>query len=434
MTPEPIDTVVVGGGQAGLATSYHLSRIGLPHVVLEAGQVGQTWRTERWDSFTLVTQSSLTRLPGRTPPAGEPEFLPRAGIVTMLEGYADTIGAPVRSGVAVLSLGQGLRGDGFRLETSAHPIAARRVVVASGWYRRPRVPELAARLPDRVVQLTTTSYRRPAALPDGGVLVVGSGQAGTQIAEDLQLAGRQVWLSVGSAGRVPRRYRGRDGLDWWEALGRWAVTESDAPDPRGRHGPNPHLSGARGGHTINLHRFARDGIQLVGRVLEVDGERLHLAPDLHDQLASVDRFAATYRAKVDEFIERLRLDAPAADSVNTDEHDGTEGFGVPLLTELDLAREGITAVVWTPGFRPDFGWIRLPVLDGRGDPIHDRGITAVPGLAFVGLRFQSVAGSDLLYGVGAEAASVADRLAAASIPANRSDSGITVTTRDSRRT
>ena len=411
------ETLVIGAGQAGLAASHELTRLGREHLVVDSGSVGESWRSRRWDSFTLVTPNWSLRLPGLPPFADPDGFLPRADIVSMLQDYAAAFHAPVRSGITVESLERSPTGDDLVGRTTDGEIRATNVIVATGFYRVPRLPGFAARLSPRVHQLGTIEYRSPDALPPGGVLVVGSAQSGCQIVEDLRLAGRDVWLSVGSAPRVPRRYRGRDGMAWWNDLGRFDITEDQAPDPRGRFAPNPHMTGARGGHTINLHRFARDGVRLIGRIANGGDDRLEIAPDLHERLAGVDRVAAGICRQIDEFIATRDLDAPAADETNTDEHDGREGFETPLTESLDLAAEGISTIVWATGFVPDFSWIRLPVLDAKGQPIHEAGATREPGLAFVGLRYQRFAKSDLFLGVGDDARLVVERLCAR--PADR---------------
>jgi putative flavoprotein involved in K+ transport len=413
------ETLVIGAGQAGLSASHYLSELGREHLVVDSGSVGEAWRSRRWDSFTLVTPNWSIRLPGLVRPSDDPDgFLPRPGIVSMLEGYASN--APVRGGVTVEALERSPTGDGLVARTTDGEITATNVIVATGFYHQQRRPSFADRLDSRIYQLNTTEYRNPDTLPPGGVLVVGSAQSGCQIVEDLRLAGRDVWLSVGSAIRIPRRYRGRDGMAWWHDLGRFDITEAQAPDPRGRFAPNPHMTGARGGYTINLHRFARDGVRLVGRIVDGEENSLQIAPDLHERLAAVDRAAAAIRGQIDEFVTVRGLDAPPADPSNTDEHDGLEGFDVPLVEALDLAAAGIATIVWATGFRPDYSWIRLGIFDAKGQPIHDAGVTQEPGVAFVGLRYQRWAKSDLLMGVGDDARLVVGRLSgepAARMPA-----------------
>ncbi len=407
-----IDTLVVGGGQAGLASSHSLARRGVDHVVLEAGRVGESWRSRRWDSFTLVTPNWMTALPDLPAGVGGTDhpngFLPRAEIIEMLSSWATALAAPVREGVAVASVTRDSAGSGFTVETTEGPWRARRVIAATGTNCTPRRPPFATDLPTPIAQLDVIAYRSPELLPPGAVLVVGSGQSGCQITEELRLAGRDVYLSVGSAGRLIRRYRGRDAFRWNVAGGLFDLTEAQWADPRGRRSPNPHLTGARGGHTINLHRLARDGVHLVGRIEGVAGDRLRIADDLHARLAGADAFAARFRQGIDEQIERAGLVAPDPD--DSDDYPGDDGFRVPLVAELDLGAAGIASVIWACGFAPDFLYLRLPVLADDGWPIHDGGITSVPGLAFVGLRFQTSAKSDLLFGVAADAARVVDRL------------------------
>jgi putative flavoprotein involved in K+ transport len=407
-----IDTLVVGGGQAGLASSFHLRRRGVDHVVLEAGRIGESWRSRRWDSFTLVTPNWMTALPDL--PAGvggtgDPDgFLPRAEVVEMLTSWATAIAAPVHEGLAVTSVTRDPQGTGYVVETTDGSWRARRVIAASGTNRTPRRPSFAVDLPASITQLDVAAYRNPEALPPGAVLVVGSGQSGCQVVEDLRLAGRDAYLSVGSAGRFIRRYRGRDAFRWAVAGGLFDLTEAQWADPRGRRAPNPHITGARGGHTINLHRFARDGVHLVGRIDGGTGGRLRVAEDLHARLAGADAIAAKFRQGIDEQITRTGLAVPGPE--DSDDYPGDDGFRVPQLAELDLGAAGITSVVWACGFAPDFSYLRLPVLAEDGWPIHDGGITSESGLGFVGLRFQTTAKSDLLFGVAADAGRVVGRL------------------------
>jgi putative flavoprotein involved in K+ transport len=412
---ERVETLVIGAGQAGLATSYHLTRLGREHLVLDAGQVGDTWRRRRWDSFTLVTPNWTIRLPGLEPPSDRDGFMPRDEVVSMLSGYAAAFGAPIRPNVAATSLDRAPEGspERYHVSTANGPIAATNVVIATGWFRVPKVPAWAADVDPAVHQLNAIEYRNPESLPPGGVLVIGSAQTGCQIAEDLSLAGRDVWLATGKVGRIPRRYRGRDGFEWWDALGGYTLTEDQLPDPRGRFGPNPHISGARGGHTINLHRFARDGIRLLGHVTGIDGTRLQVAPDLHENLGRSDFVATEFKKEVDKLISEHGIDAPAADTsdpVNSDDHDGSEGFELPLTPSLDLAAEGIGTIIWATGYLPDHRWIHLPIFDDAGHPRHDAGVSDEPGVGFVGLRFQRFMQSDLFYGVGEDARLVVERL------------------------
>ena len=407
-----VDAVVVGAGHAGLSTSFYLKQQGREHVVLERGRVGETWRSRRWDSFTLVTPNWTLRLPGFPYRGADPDgFLKRDDVVAYLGAYAASFGAPVRRGVRVRSVEQDPDGAGYRVETDQGTYETPVVVVATGFYEQPRIPRMAADLPRDVLQIHSSQYGGPAKLPPGAVLVVGSGQSGCQIAEELHASGRRVYLCVGKAGRLPRRYRGKDGLFWADKTGFFETTAEQLADPGAKFAAQPHLSGKDGGHTINLHRFARDGITLLGRLQRVEGGTVRLAPDLHASLAQADQVAAKFKRDVDQYIRGAGIDAPAPDSGNSDDYDGEDGFRQEPVAELDLRAASVGTVVWACGYAPDYAWVRLPVFDADGYPRHTRGATAYPGLYFMGLRFQSQRKSDLFFGVGDDAAYVAGEIA-----------------------
>jgi putative flavoprotein involved in K+ transport len=409
MTPASptLPILIVGGGQAGLALSYCLAQRGLEHQVLEqAERLGHAWRTQRWDSFTLVTPNWTWRLPGDEYAGPDPDgFLPRDEIVARLEQYAARHTLPVQLGLSVTAV-RPLAEGGFTVETSAGPRAARAVVIATGLFQRPRLPA-AAGLSPAVTQLPATAYRQPGALPPGAVLVVGSAQSGCQITEDLLLAGREVYLSTGSAGRIPRRFRGRDTFAWAAEVGIFDKSRDKLEDPRERFEANPHVSGARGGRSLNLHQFARDGVHLLGRFAGAEGARLHFAPDLHTNLAAADKFEAELIKGLNGYIAEAGLDAPP----NT-LPDLRDGYAVEPTLELALDARGITTVIWAAGFTWDFSLVHAPVFDDFGYPIQTDGATAVPGLYFLGLPWLRTQSSGLLYGVGQDAALVAERLAA----------------------
>lgn len=408
LSVESVGTVVIGAGQAGLAVSHALRRLGSEHVILEQGQVAQAWRG-RWDSFTLVTPNWTIRLPAGAYNGPDPDgFLPRDEIVAMLERYA--AGAPVRSGVQVTAVDPEPAG-GFTVSTGSGPIRAANVIVATGTFQSERPSPFGSHLPARVLQLHTSGYRNPGTLPPGAVLVVGSGQSGCQIAEELLEAGRTVHLSVGTAGRVPRRYRGRDIFHWLAGSGFLDRTVDKLPSPKAKFAGNPHATGRGGGHTINLHRFARNGMRLHGHVQGVRGERVRFAADLHANLAAADTFAADLTGGIDEYIRNAGVDAPPPDAANTDEYDGHDGFAIPEQAELDLAAEGISTVIWAGGYRFDYSLVHAPVLDPDGFPITRRGVTRVPGLYFLGMHFLYDGKSSILYGVGGDAEHVARHLA-----------------------
>ena len=406
---EAIETVIVGGGQAGLATSYYLGQQGREHVVLEkTTHVGNAWRSDRWDSFTLVTPNWTMQLPGAAYEGIDPHgFMAAAEVVAALEGYAQRYQMPMRYGVQVLAVEPKSRGGGYHVRTDGPAFEARNVVMATGLFQQPRIPPAGADLPAGIVQMTSGQYRRPEALPPGAVLVVGSAQSGSQIAEELHQAGRKVYLCVGSAGRAPRRYRGRDVFEWLHLAGFFDRTPDKLPSPRARFGGNPHVSGKDGGHTLNLHQFARDGVVLLGRLEGVQDGKIWLAPDLATNLARADEFEAELLELIDTYVAQRGLDAPREPVPQL-----RDRYAAPAIRELDLRAVGIGSVIWATGYRFDFSLVRLPVVDDFGFPVQDRGVTAYPGLFFVGLPWLPVAKTGLFIGVGENAAHVAAKVVA----------------------
>lgn len=414
MTPsrEEVDTLVIGGGQAGLATSYWLKQKGIEHLVLEGRQeLGGSW-PYRWDSFHLVAPNFTLLLPGMPYTGPDPDaFMPRDQVIEYVRSYAPHIGAPVRLGQKVERLR--VRDGRFEAQTPTTTFVARQVVLATGPYQRPKVPAAASRLAGHIRQWHTHDYRRPAQLPAGGVLVVGTGQSGTQIAEELMHAGRDVHLAVSMCPGVPRRYRGRD-IIWWllqsylhgDEVGVHFPTVDDLPSPAERFACNPHLSGAGGGHDIQLRQFARRGMHLYGRVEGIDGTRVRFSADLPERLEFADHeFDRTFRQLFDAYIAAAHIDAPPDDRPPPDD------FTPPVVEELDLDRAGITSVIWATGYRLDFGWVDLPILDEWGYPRHERGVTRYPGLYAVGLPWLYSEPSSVFAGIGADTAYVVDRLA-----------------------
>lgn len=399
-----IETVIIGGGQAGLAVSYYLSQKNRPHIVLEqAEKAGNTWRKHRWDSFTLNTPNWQSILPGAEIPGSNPDdFLSRDGIVACFENYVRRFQLPVRYRVQVQSVLPKSPGRGYVVEASAGRFEASNVVVATGLYQKPKKPAFSADLPGEIKQIHSDEYRNPQSLPDGTVLVVGSGQSGAQIAEELYQSGRRVYLSVSRAGRVPRRYRGKDSNWWHELMGDYERTVDQLPSPQARFASKPMISGKDGGHTLNLHQFARDGVTLLGRIQGVHDHSILLAQDLKANLARADQFEADLAKKIDEFIAKNRIDAPEeALPVLTD------GYRVQQIPELNLADANITTVIWATGYSFDFSLVQLPVFDSDGYPIQKRGVTDRPGLYFVGLPWLHNARSGLLSGLAQDASHIA---------------------------
>ena len=409
--PESIHTVVVGAGQAGLTMSWHLRDAGREHIVLDRRPtLGGGW-LDRWDDFQLVTPNFVTDLPDFPYDRGDPDgFMTRKEVAGRIAAYADVIKAPVLLGTIVRRLTAESSPHGrFRVETDRGSILAQDVVVATGAFHTPRIPADAG-FGSHIHQLHAHTYRNAASLPPGGVLVVGSGQTGVQLAEELHAAGRRVTLSVGHCGRFPRRYRGRDSFSWLRQIGLHGAevgvllpTVESLPDPGARFACNPHVSGHGGGHDTNLRRFAADGMQLVGRFEGADGNRVRFATDLAANLTFADEFFdERFRSLFDTFIERGGTDAPPDDRVPFE-------LGVPEASDIDLAAEGISTVLWTTGYAPDYRWLDLPVVDERGVPRQVRGVSEVPGLSFIGLLWQHTQLSANFMGVGADAAYLASR-------------------------
>ena len=402
---EYIDTIVVGGGQAGLSVSWHLKRLGREHLVLDRGTIGDTWR-RRWDSFCLVTPNWCCRLPGFPYDGDEPEgFMLRDQIVDYVERFAKSFEPPYRGSVEVRRVGASSHGGRFSLDTSEGVLGADNVIIAVGTHQHPNIPAWGSKLADGIVRLHTRDYRNPAQIPDGAVLVVGSGQSGCQVAEDLFGAGREVHLCVGRAGREPRRYRGRDSMEWAVVTGYLELPVDEHPKGRAiRFKPHPHLSGRDGGRTIDLRQLALDGVKLHGRLVDAQGTQVRLADGLAETLDAIDEACWEELAELDAYIAENGIDAPESDLEPVDWQP------TPDPATLDLRQAGINSVIYATGFHFDFGWIDLPLFDERGYPRYERGVTEVPGLYFVGLHWLHTLGSGLFYGVGHDAEYVADHL------------------------
>ncbi|UQS24726.1 NAD(P)/FAD-dependent oxidoreductase [Amycolatopsis thermalba] len=404
MSSREVEVLVVGGGQAGLAMSEHLSDCGVPHLVLERHRIAERWRTQRWDSLVANGPAWHDRFPGLEFGDLAPDaFASKDQIVGYFEAYAEKIAAPIRTGVEVTSVRRHTGRPGFRVETSDGPLDARFVVAATGPFQRPVIPPI---VPDDAgpVQIHSSSYRNPEQLPEGAVLVVGAGSSGVQIAEELHRSGRRVYLSVGPHDRPPRRYRGRDFCWWLGVLGKW---DADTP-PRGAEHVTIAVSGARGGHTVDFRALAALGINLVGMTSSFDGGTLRFNPDLGANIARGD---ANYLALLDEadaFVERNGLDLPEepeARELGPDPACVTD----PTL-ELDLAAAGITSIVWATGFAVDYGWLQVDALDENGRPRHRRGVSTEPGVYFLGLPWLARRGSSFIWGVWHDAKFVADHI------------------------
>lgn len=409
MAVRRIGTIIIGAGQAGLAVSYYLTQQGVQHIVLEqAAQVANAWRNKRWDSFALLTPNWSFRLPGAEYDGTQPEgFMEKGEIVKHFEQYVNRFHLPVHCSTLVTSVEHTLDEDAYLVSTVDSLMEARNVVVATGLYQMPRIPAVASALPTRLAQVHSARYQNPDSLPAGAVLVVGSGQSGCQIAHELYESGRKVYLSVGSAGRVPRRYRGKDTYDWLYLTGFFDRTADQLPSPRAKFAANPHVSGKNGGMTINLHQFVRDGVTLLGRLQEARHESIWMAPDLKENLAKADKVEHEIVSMIDDYIRKNDLEAPPDELPAL-----RDGYDQEEILELDLQAAGITSLVWAMGYNYDFRLVKFPIFDKDGYPIQQRGVTAFPGLYFVGLPWLYKQKSGLLVGVGEDAEYIASQIAA----------------------
>jgi putative flavoprotein involved in K+ transport len=398
--------VIVGGGQAGLSMSYCLKERGIDHLVFEKNQIGYAWRSKRWDAFCLVTPNWQCRLPGHPYPGGDPQgFMKKDEIINYIEAYAASFSPPIKEGVEVLKVSQS--GNLFELTTSIGDYTADQVVIASGSYHLPKIPRMAARLPESIVQLHSSEYKNPQALPDQAVLVVGTGQSGCQIAEDLHLAGKKVHLCVGGAPRSPRRYRGKDVVDWLDQMGYYDLSVDNHPQKeKVRAKANHYVTGRDGGREIDLRQFALEGMQLYGRVKTVSDRQLEFQSDLKQNLDQADAVAESIKKTIDEFIVKNQIEAPIEPPYSPVWQPEAE------LLELDYQQANIGAVIWCTGYQSDFSWIEIPLFDGKGYPGHERGVTGVRGFYFLGLPWLYTWGSGRFSGIARDAVYLADYITA----------------------
>ena len=402
MSIEKVETLVVGGGQAGLAMSEHLSNSGVPHLVLERQRIAERWRSERWDSLVANGPAWHDRFPGMEFSDTDPDaFPPKERVADYFVAYAEQIAAPIRCGVEVREVQRNAGRPGFRVETSDGVIEANSVVAATGPFQRPVIPAVAPEAAG-ITQMHSSAYRNPGKLPEGAVLVVGAGSSGVQIADELLRAGKRVYLSVGPHDRPPRSYRGRDFVWWLGVLGKWDAAALEA----GTEHITISVSGANGGHTIDFRRLAAQGMTLVGRTESFKQGVMHFATDLADNLAQGDTNYLSVLDEADAYIARNGLDLPQepeARNIEADPRCVTD----PIL-ELNLAEAGITSIVWATGFAVDYSWLKVDAFDEAGKPKHQRGISAEPGVYFLGLPWQSRRGSSFIWGVWHDARFLAD--------------------------
>jgi putative flavoprotein involved in K+ transport len=407
MSVEVVETLIIGGGQAGLAMSEHLGKRGAHHLVVERGRIVERWRSQRWDSLVANGPAWHDRFPGMTFQGVDPNsFATREQIVAYFVAYAEKIAAPIRCAVEVASLHTRANGAGFRAETSKGVIEATNVVVATGPFQRPLIPPVVP-ADSGVEQLHSAAYRNPGQLPDGAVIVVGAGSSGVQIADELLRAGKRVYLCVGPHNRPPRRYRGRDCAWWLGALGEWD-TKVAAP---GTEHVTIAISGARGGHTVDFRDLAARGITLLGSAAGFKGGVLQLAPDLAKNIAGGDANYLSVLDRADAYVVQKGIDFPQ-------EPDARKIAPAPRCvshpySQLDLAAAGVTSIIWATGYALDFGWLKISdAFDEKGRPAHQRGVSSVPGLYFLGLAWLSRRASPFIWGVWHDADHLAAHIAA----------------------
>lgn len=400
-----IDTLVIGAGQAGVAMSEHLSRLDVPHLVLEKNRIAEAWRSGRWDSLVANGPAWHDRFPGMPFPACAPDsFVGKEQVADYFVAYAEKFHAPIRTGVEVLSVTRNSGRPGFTVQTSESVIEAQRVVAATGPFQKPVIPAIAPRS-ERLTQIHSADYRNPQQLPDGGVLVIGAGSSGVQIADELQRAGKTVYLSVGPHDRPPRAYRNRDFCWWLGVLGMWDAAASQP----GKEHVTIAVSGARGGHTVDFRALAHQGVNLVGMTQAFDGETVRFQPDLAHNIARGDASYLALLDAADAYIARNGLDLP-------EEPEARHFLPDPAcvaqpLAELNLADAGVTTLIWATGYEADYRWLKVDAFNAQGKPQHHRGVSSEPGVYFLGLPWLSRRGSTFIWGVWHDAKYIADQIA-----------------------
>jgi putative flavoprotein involved in K+ transport len=404
---ESIHTIIVGGGQAGLSASYYLKQLGREHLILDrATQSADAWRNQRWDSFTLVTPNMSFRMPGAEYDGPDPHgYMPRDEVVGRFEDYIQRFDLPISYGIPVQSIQPEDGTDNYVVKTPGRVYRARNVVVANGWFHESKTPSFASKIPSTIFQINSSSYHNPRALPPGAVLVVGAAQSGAQIAEELYQSGRKVYLATGGAPRAPRRYRGKDIFEWLSDSGFFDRPIETFTDLPGRIWVAPQVTGREGGHNLNLNKFYRDGVTLLGHALDFVDGRLVFSSDLKENLARSDRGEKFILKNVDEYIRKAGLSAPEEQLPLLD-----DALRAPEITSLDLHAAGIVSIIWACGFHYDSSILHMPVLDEYGYPITHRGVSPYPGLYFVGIPFLSKLKSGFIFGVAEDAAYIAQHI------------------------
>jgi len=404
-----IDVAVIGAGQGGLAASYWLKRSGIEHIVFEKGKIGETWRSQRWDSFALNTPNWSNNLDGLEFDPETPDGFPvRDEVIVYLEQYARKFDLPIKTSTPVCKFQR--QSDGtFELEVEGERMHAKAAILATGGLSRPKEPALSSQLAANINSLTAGAYRNAHQLPSGGVLVVGSAQTGCQIAEDLLQAGRDVFLSTSRVGRVPRAYRGRDFMTWWDDMGLWDKRVDALEDPNLPFLPHPQVSGNDGGHTLSLQLLAQMGAVLLGGVENIDRTKLRITSNALENINFADERSETYKRDIDQFIREQNINAPPAEA-DPGERPMPDLNGSDRIRELDLEDHGVTSLIWCTGFGADWSILPGELLGGDGQPPHKYGVANCEGLYMIGMPWLRTRKSGILYGVSEDACHIVEHL------------------------
>ena len=410
-----LDVIVVGAGQAGLSASYNLTKLGLNHLVFERGKIAESWRSQRWDSFVVNSPKNLNVLPGDYHIATSQErFTPKDEFVSALNVYASKYRLPVKEQTSVVSI-EKLTGDRYFSCTvskngSIENYKSRQVILCSGAQSEKKIPMFAAKLPQHIMQMHSSEYRNAGQFPDGCILVVGGGQSGCQIADDLALDGRKVYLSTSMVPRVPRRYRGKDIMDWLHITKFFEVRTSEVTDPEMFNMRPPQLTGTGGGkNTISLQGLAQKGVIILGRTKDIIDQHVYFQQDAAKHVQFADGFSKKVKGIIDDFIEKNLLNVPAPEEDIADMQD-TNLTCISPVTSLNLEEENVSAVIWTTGYNAGFNYVKLPVFNDEGNPEHQDGLTETDGLYFLGLPWQRKRKSSLIFGVDDDAAFICEKV------------------------
>ncbi|WP_109832674.1 MSMEG_0569 family flavin-dependent oxidoreductase [Reichenbachiella versicolor] len=397
--------IIVGGGQAGLAISYCLKEKDIDHIIFDKGQVGDSWRLHRWDNFTLVTPNWQCELPGYKYSGDNPKgFMNRDQTYEFVKGYADMFNPPLENGVTVTSVDK--VGDIYEVQTSMGDFTSQEVVIASGAFHNPLIPPVAHKLPNTVKNVHSSEYKNASQLPEGGVMIVGSGQSGCQIAEDLHLEGRKVHLCVGNAPKSPRNYRGRDVVEWLDQMGYYEKSIDTFPDPVAvRRKINHYVTGRDGGREIDLRAFALEGMKLYGLFNDVKDGEIHFGNNLKEDLDKADAAAQSIKDRIDEFIATNKIEAPIEEPYVAPWEPESD------ISSIDIAESGITSVIWCIGFTPNFKWLKLDAFDQTGYPRGHRGVSDIEGLYFLGFPWMHTWGSGRFSGITQDAWYLSEQIA-----------------------